>query len=46
MAKVIIGMLFLFNPVFSIIDFLPDCIGYYLIFSGLSKLSDLNVQIN
>ncbi len=45
-GNIIIGMFFLFNPVFSIIDFLPDCIGYYLIARGLSKLADLNIQLN
>ena len=36
---IIAGMLFLVNPCYNIIDFLPDFIGFFLIYKGLSKTS-------
>ncbi len=36
------GFAFLFNPCFNLIDFLPDFIGFYLIFKGLSKISTMD----
>ncbi|MBR5445572.1 MAG: hypothetical protein IKV57_05595, partial [Clostridia bacterium] len=33
----LIGFLFLINPVIHVMDILPDCIGYFLIVKGLSK---------
>ncbi|MBR5445546.1 MAG: hypothetical protein IKV57_05465 [Clostridia bacterium] len=33
----LIGFLFLINPVIHVLDVLPDCIGYFLIVKGLSK---------
>ena len=35
----IVAAIFLFNPVISIIDILPDAIGYLLIFKALSEAS-------
>ena len=36
------GFVILFNPVFNIIDFIPDFIGVLLIYAGLAKISVLN----
>lgn len=33
----LIGFLFLINPVIHVMDILPDCIGYFLIVKGLSR---------
>ena len=33
------GFILLFNPVFYVIDIIPDAIGFFLIAAGLSKLS-------
>ena len=38
----IISFIFLFNPNISIIDFLPDFIGYILLCFALVKIADLN----
>lgn len=35
----IVGFLFLVNPVVHVLDLLPDCIGFFLIVKGLSKTS-------
>lgn len=35
----LIGFLFLINPVIHVLDILPDCIGFFLIVKGLSKVS-------
>jgi len=35
----LMGFLFLINPVIHILDILPDCIGYWLIAMGLRKTS-------
>ena len=35
----LIGFLFLINPVIHVMDILPDCIGYFLIVKGLGKMS-------
>ena len=35
------GFIFLFFPDFTVIDLLPDIIGYILISSGLTKLADM-----
>lgn len=40
----ITGCFFLLNPFFSIIDILPDFIGYACILKGLSKLSKLSAD--
>ncbi len=39
---IIIGFMFLFNPNFSIIDIVPDFIGFFMIFFGLTKMSRLS----
>ena len=36
---------FLFNPNISVIDFLPDFIGYFFLCIGLSKMADLNEEL-
>ena len=33
----LIGFLFLANPVIHILDIFPDCIGYFFIIKGLTK---------
>ncbi len=38
--------LFLFNPTISVVDVLPDFIGYVLLYFGLRKLGDLNDHID
>ena len=38
------GFMFLFNPEISVIDILPDFIGYALICAGLANLSDMYYQ--
>jgi len=35
----LIGFLFLINPVIHVMDILPDCIGFFLIVKGLGKIS-------
>ena len=42
---IIAGIAFLFVPSFGIIDFMPDCIGFALILTGLSKTSRLNADL-
>ena len=37
-----LGGFFLFNPIVALVDVLPDAIGYFLIWLGLWKLSDIN----
>lgn len=39
---VAIAFLFLFNPNITVIDFLPDFIGYFILTVALTRLSDLN----
>lgn len=43
--SVLIAALFLFNPVIGFRDALPNCIGYLLLWTGLSQLGDLNDRI-
>lgn len=38
---IIAGVVFLFNPMISILDILPDFIGYLLILAGIYKLADM-----
>lgn len=38
---IIAGVVFLFNPMISILDVLPDFIGYLLILAGIYKLADM-----
>lgn len=40
-----LSLIFLFNPNISIIDLLPDFIGYILLCVAISKLSDMNETI-
>lgn len=39
------GFVILFNPVFNIIDLLPDFIGVLLIYAGLTKTATLNEDV-
>lgn len=39
------GMLFLWNPVIHVVDILPDCIGYFLIYIGLFRASFLSAKL-
>lgn len=43
---IIIGFLFLFNPNFSIIDIVPDFIGFFMIALGLTKMSRLSENVD
>ena len=36
------AVLFLWNPVVGMRDYLPDCFGYFCLVIGLSRLSDLH----
>ena len=38
----LLGGFFLWNPIVGVIDVLPDAIGYFLLFMGISKFADLN----
>ncbi len=42
---IVIGTIFLLNPNINIVDFLPDFIGYILIYRGLFMLSDIDGRI-
>ena len=42
---IFIGCCFLFNPVISLVDVLPDFFGMILILRGMSKIADLNNHI-
>jgi len=39
------GFLFFFLPDFTVLDILPDFIGYLLISAGLTKFSDMYEEI-
>ncbi len=43
---VFLAGLFLFNPTISVVDILPDIIGYIILYFGLRKLGDLNDHID
>ena len=45
MAFVIIGLIFLSNPLVGLIDFLPNFIGYFLLILGLDGIKRLNGDI-
>ena len=45
MGLVLIGFFFLFDPYVSVVDVLPDFIGYALISVGLSRLRDINERM-
>ncbi|MBR4873150.1 MAG: hypothetical protein IKV00_04865 [Clostridia bacterium] len=36
------ALVFLFNPMISVIDVLPDCIGYLLLCMGITQLADMD----
>ena len=42
LTLIVIGLVFLFNPNFNIIDALPDFIGLVLVSIGMAKLSRIN----
>ena len=44
--RLLVGFIFLLSPDISIIDILPDFIGYLLIISGLSVLADIDDRAN
>ncbi|MBQ3901350.1 MAG: hypothetical protein II736_06475 [Clostridia bacterium] len=39
------GFVFLFNPVYHVIDLLPDFIGFFLIWKGLARLASLEYEL-
>ncbi len=39
------GFVFLFNPVYHVIDVLPDFIGFFLIWRGLSRISAIEYDL-
>ena len=39
------GLLFLFNPNISVVDVLPDCFGYLLLYRGLYQMSFLSPKL-
>lgn len=42
---ILLGVLFLWNPIVGFVDVLPDFFGYLLIYVGSYKLADLNPHI-
>ena len=40
------GAVFLFDPFISVVDALPDCIGYLFIMLGLYRLADLDERLS
>ncbi|MBR7032023.1 MAG: hypothetical protein IKI03_00140 [Clostridia bacterium] len=42
---IIAGLLFLVNPCYNVIDVLPDFIGFFLIFRGLSRMAPLDPSL-
>ena len=42
---ILVGALFLFDPYFSALDILPDCLGYLSFAFGLYRLSDLDARL-
>ena len=45
LSAIVLSFVFLFNPNLNIIDFLPDFIGYIILFAALSRLSDMSEDI-
>ncbi len=43
---VIAGLVFLCNPIISLVDILPDCMGLLLILVGLNKVADLSSELS
>lgn len=42
---IVISLFFLFDPYISVIDIIPDIIGYFLMYLALSRLSDINCHM-
>ena len=42
---VIVGAFFLFDPYVTVIDILPDCIGYLLVYVGIRRIADLDDRL-
>lgn len=42
LSLIIISLFFIFDPYLSVLDILPDIIGYFLMYLALSRLSDIN----
>lgn len=45
MGLTVVGCLFLFDPFISVVDVIPDFIGYALIAAGLSRLRDIDERM-
>lgn len=45
LGTVTAALIFLFNPNITVIDLLPDCIGYALLCAALARLADLHESI-
>lgn len=45
LGLVCLAAFFLFNPTISVVDLLPDCIGYIILYFGLRKLADINDHV-
>lgn len=45
LGLVCLAALFLFNPTVSVVDVLPDCIGYIILYFALRKLADINDHV-
>ncbi len=43
---IIAGFVFLVNPSFNVIDVLPDFIGFFLIFRGLTRLAQIDPDLD
>ena len=43
-SLILAGLIFLFSPDISLLDFLPDVIGWLLIFWGLCPLADIEIR--
>jgi len=42
---VLVGACFLFEPYLTVIDLLPDCIGYLLVYIGFRRIADLDDRL-
>lgn len=45
LSYILAGSVFLFDPFLSVIDLLPDCIGYLFIILGLYRLADMDDRL-
>ncbi len=43
---IIAGLVFLVNPCYNVIDVLPDFVGFFLIFRGLSRMAPLDSDLD